>query len=73
MLVIKVESDYFKKATDRTYFVCEDGAVFEKAVEETITTGEAITVRARSVGKNKQGELVAEFYITWSFKAKSKK
>lgn len=73
MLVVKVESEYFKKATGRTSFVCEDGGLFYKAVEETISTGEATTVKAKSIGKNKDGEVVAEFYITWSFKAKSKK
>ncbi|HUR65265.1 MAG TPA: DUF4442 domain-containing protein [Chitinophagaceae bacterium] len=73
MLVVKVESEYFKKATGRTEFVCEDGGLFENAIEETITTGEARTLRARSVGTNKEGELIAEFYITWSFKARSKK
>jgi len=73
MLVVKVESEYFKKATSRTYFVCEDGALFEKAIEETIATGEARTLKAKSIGKNKDGEVVAEFYITWSFKAKNRK
>ncbi len=70
MLVTKVESEYFKKATARTRFVCVDGSLFEKAIEETIATGEACTVRAKSTGTNKEGETVAEFYITWSFKAK---
>lgn len=70
MLVVKVESEYFKKAADRSSFVCEDGELFAKAIEETIGSGEARTVRAKSVGKNKAGEVVAEFYITWSFKAK---
>ena len=70
MLVIKMEALYFKKATGRTSFVCEDGGLFQKAVEETIETGEARTVKARSVGKNREGEVVAEFYITWSFKVK---
>lgn len=73
MLVVKVESEYFKKAVGRTSFVCEDGELFQKAVEETIATGEARTVKARSVGRNKEGEMVAEFYITWSFKVKAKK
>lgn len=72
MLVLKVESEYFKKATGRTSFVCEDGALFQKAIEETITTGEARIVKAKSIGKNNEGEIVAEFYITWSFKVKSK-
>lgn len=70
MLVVKVESEYFKKATGRSTFICEDGALFRKAIEETKATGEARVLRARSVGKNKDGEVVAEFYITWSFKAK---
>ena len=73
MLVVKVESEYFKKATARTMFTCEDGALFQRAIEETIATGEPRTVKARSLGKNKEGETVAEFYITWSFKVKTKK
>ncbi len=72
MLVVKVESEYFKKATGRTTFVCEDGELIQKAIEESIATGEARIVRARSVGKNKDGETVAEFFITWSFKVKKK-
>jgi hypothetical protein len=70
MLVIRVDSEYFKKATGKTFFVCGDGELFQKAIEETIATGEAKMVKARSVGKNKDGEVVAEFFVTWSFKAK---
>jgi hypothetical protein len=70
MLVVKVESEYFKKATGLTTFVCEDGELMQKAIEETIETKEARIVRAKSTGKNKEGEIVAVFYITWSFKAK---
>jgi hypothetical protein len=73
MLVVNLEAAYFKKAVSRTYFVCDDGELIQTAVDETIADGEARTVRAKSVGKNKEGEIVAEFYITWSFKAKSKK
>lgn len=71
MLVVKVESAYFKKATGKTWFVCEDGDLFRQAVEESIATGEARTVVARSIGKNKEREIVAEFSITWSFRAKT--
>ena len=73
MLVVKVESTYSKKATGRTYFTCEDGELFSKMIEEAIADGEPKTVIAKSVGKNKDGEVVAEFFITWSFKARSKK
>lgn len=71
MLVVKVESEYFKKATGRTSFVCEDGELFQQAIAETIATGEARVVKAQSIGTNSAGEVVAEFTITWSFKAKS--
>ena len=47
MLVVKVESEYFKKATARTLFTCEDGELFHKAIDETIVTGEARTVKAK--------------------------
>ena len=72
MLVVKLEAAYFKKAISRTYFVCEDGELIQRAVDETIATGEARTIRTKSIGKNKEGEVVAEFFITWSFKSKSK-
>ena len=70
MLVVKVESEYFKKATGRTTFICEDGEAMLSAIEESTATGEGRIVKARSIGKNADGDIVAEFYITWSFKAK---
>nr|WP_294907229.1 DUF4442 domain-containing protein [uncultured Lacibacter sp.] len=71
MLVVGIEGNFFKKATDRTTFICDEGKQFEQLVEEAIATGEAKTIRAKSTGRNKAGEIVAEFYITWSFKAKA--
>jgi len=73
MLVVKLEAEYFKKAVGRTSFICEDGGLIQRMVDETIATGEARTVKARSVGTNNEGEKIAEFIITWSFKAKSTK
>lgn len=72
MLVVGVESSYYKKATSRTSFLCADGKLFQKAIEECIATGEARIVKAKSTGTNKDGEVVAEFFVTWSFKVKSK-
>lgn len=71
MLVVSIEGNFFKKATDVTSFVCENGKEFERLVDEAIATGESKTIKATSTGKNKAGEIVAEFYITWSFKAKN--
>jgi hypothetical protein len=70
LLVVKVSSEYVKKATGKTVFTCNAGAAFKQAVEASIATGESRTVTARSTGVNESGETVAEFEITWSFKAR---
>lgn len=70
MLVVKVDSEYFKKAVGRTHFTCDDGSRIRDAIGQARETGEASTVKAKSVGRNSEGVIVAEFYITWSFKAK---
>jgi hypothetical protein len=71
MLVVKLEAEYFKKATSITYFTCNDGEKIFDAVAQTINTGEAVTIRCESIGKNEQGELVAKFYLKWSYKVKA--
>ncbi len=72
MLVEKVEATFVKKATGTIYCTCEDGAAMEAAVDETVRTGEGVKLLSKSVGKNEEGVIVAEFTFTWSFKAKSK-
>ena len=71
MLVVGLEAVYHKKATGITTFVCEDGLIIKNLIEEAIHTKEARTFKAKSTGRNKEGELVAEFFITWSFKSKN--
>jgi len=70
MLVVSVESHYFKKATGPTRFTCTDGDAIRETILQAIATGEARTIRARSLGADPAGETIAEFFITWSFKAK---
>lgn len=70
MLVQNLEAEYVKKATGRTLFTCRDGAALRETVERAVSTGEAQTLRTRSVGVNDQGETIAIFHITWSFKQK---
>jgi hypothetical protein len=70
MLVTGIEGRFYKKATARTHFICEEGGVIREVVEKAIATKDPQEVRAKSSGFNKQNELVAEFWITWSFKVK---
>jgi hypothetical protein len=70
MLVTHLEASYAKKATGRTIFTCADGALIREAIEKAVSTKTPQVIRARSAGANANGELIAEFYITWSFKVK---
>lgn len=72
MLVVKVDSQYTKKATGRSRFTCNDGAALRAAIEKSVSSGESQSFTARSTGVNKEGETVAEFFITWSFKVSNK-
>jgi len=72
MLVVGMEAKFHKKATDRTDFTCNDGAAIANAVEQAVITGEGQTVVCYSVGKSQAGEMVSEFWFTWSFKSKKK-
>lgn len=72
MLVVRVDSQYVKKAKSRTIFTCNDGAAIKATIEIAISSGEAQSFTARSTGRNKEGETIAEFLITWSFKTREK-
>ena len=73
MLVVKLEAQYFKKATERVYFTCSNGLAVKEAIERSKATGEGQVVECISTGKNSSGELISEFRITWSFKAREKR
>jgi hypothetical protein len=72
MLVIGMEANFTKKATGITTFTCNDGAAIREAIQNSKATGEAQTVKVKATGTSKNGELVAEFSLTWSFKVKSR-
>lgn len=73
MLVVKLEAEYFKKATDKTTFICKQGEEFCHIIERALVTGESQQMVAISEGFNETGDLIARFHITWSFKARSRK
>jgi uncharacterized protein DUF4442 len=70
MLVVEQRGVFHKKATGKILFTCADGNKIASTVEEAITTGNAVSIVCYSKGINEQNELVAEFWITWSFKAR---
>lgn len=72
MLLVNMQANYFKKATGTIFFTCEQGKEITSLVEDAIQTGEGKSIVVKSAGRNKDGDIVAEFLFTWSFKAKAK-
>lgn len=70
MLVTKLEAKFVKKAVGLTTFRCDSGTQIREAIERSIITGEGQTVVCNAKGFSKEGELEAEFDVTWSFKAR---
>lgn len=70
MLITNMEASYFKKATGKIFFVCEAGKQIYDAIENSIASGESKSITVKSTGTNKNGDVVAEFLFTWSFKVK---
>jgi len=73
MLVFNMRADFVKKATKKVFFTCNDGIKIKNAIDDSIKTGEGVTVEAKATGKNTEGEIISEFYFTWTFKPVSKK
>lgn len=70
MLVVKMEAEFYKKATGKIFFKCMNGADFKNAVTKAIETNEPQMFTATSIGENEEHETVAKFLITWSFKSR---
>ena len=70
MLVVGIEATFYKKAKGTTTFTCKDGIMIKNAIQEALYDDTPQTVKANSSGFVPDNELVADFWITWSFKAK---
>lgn len=68
MLVAKNKATFSKKARGRINFICTDGALINNALEKAITTGEGQTVWMKSIGTDRQGNMVSEFEFEWTLK-----
>jgi len=71
MLVVHQEGDFFKKATGRITFNCDQGERIDQAIKKSIETGEGQTFLLQAEGFNEEYEKVSSFVFTWSIKAKS--
>lgn len=71
MLVTHQESNFFKKATGKITFVCNDGREIANAIKTSKKTGEGQVVLLKSKGRNEDGVVVSEFEFHWSLRVKN--
>lgn len=69
-LVTQMESTYQKKAVGKITFVCNAGKDIAAAIEYAVSSGEGVEVVCPMTGYDQQGDVVAEFSFTWSFKSR---
>ncbi len=70
-IIVDMKAKFVKKATRRVYFTSEDGQKAFVAVTQCIKEKNAQQATLKTVGKMKDGTVVAEFEFTWSFKQRS--
>lgn len=73
MLVLKTEGTYSRRGLGKTVFECNEGGLIRSALERAMKENAPQEITLNSVGRNEVSEIVAEFRITWSFKARANK
>lgn len=71
MLVANNKGSFTKKATGRITFICKDGHLIERAIQESIATGEGQTFWMKAIGTDEKGVQVSEMDFEWSVRVKS--
>lgn len=68
VIIVGMEAQFIKKATNLTTFTCEEGDKLFAAADRAQKTGEPVTQKVETIGRAEDGSEVARFAFTWSFK-----
>jgi hypothetical protein len=71
LIIVGVRGEFFKRAEGRTSFTCTAVPQLNAAIEDALRTGEPITTTVSTEGRRPDGEVVARFEFTWSFKKRT--
>ncbi len=71
MLVVANTAEFYKKATGKISFTCHEGKEIKNAIENSVKTLEPQIITVSSIGIDENGDAIAKFTFTWSFKAKT--
>jgi len=71
MLVVKQEGEFFKKATGRIVFSCDQGQAIDQVLKDAVASGEGQIMVLKAAGHDEENDMVSEFSFTWSIKCKT--
>lgn len=71
MLITENKATYFKKATGKITFTCDEGAKISEVINNVKQSSQSFSIDIKSIGVDEVGDKVAEFIFTWSLKVKS--
>jgi flagellar biosynthesis/type III secretory pathway ATPase len=70
MLVVGVNIEFSKKAVGLIDFNCKQGKEIQDCINKSIKEKEGQSIVVTTTATDEQGDIVATFNITWSFKVK---
>lgn len=70
MLVVDFRAEYYKKANQTISFSCTQGQEICQLIDN-LSVGDTEKLTTISTGVSPNGEIVAKFFVTWSFKKKA--
>lgn len=70
-IVVGLKAEFVKKAQSKVTFSCLDYEEIYTAISKLNQHDDTATITAKSIGKDANGDEVAIFYFTWSFKIRS--
>ena len=68
LIIVDLKVEFVKKAQSKVTFSCFDYDKIHHAVSHLKQAGDIATVTVKTVGSDVDGNEVAVFYFTWSFK-----
>lgn len=71
MLVVELEANFTKKAVGTITFSCRNHHNLDEIFGSSIAENSPQNLSFKSIGMDQDGETVAEFTITWSFKPRN--
>lgn len=71
LIIVELKVDFVKKAQSKITFTCKDYDKIFLAVSQLKQAGDTESVTAKTTGRDTDGNEVAVFYFTWSFKRRA--